>query len=277
MLAKYHPQTEIEKENAIKEIVQEIVLSGLSHGGFFEKAVFYGGTCLRIFHRLDRFSEDLDFALLVKDETFNLEDYFPSVKKELVAYGLDLEIIKKNKKDETAPIQSAFVKGQTQILLLTFFPKSSPNNTNQNIKIKFEIDIDNPSGGIVETKYRLLPTPYEIKIYDEATLFAGKIHAIICRDYKNRVKGRDYYDYLFYCAKQTKINMLYLENKLKSSNVISIDSSLDMETLKNLLSAKFSSVDYEMAKNDVINFIKNKDSVKMWNKELFLSTLDELK
>ena len=279
MLAKYQPQTEQNKENAIKEIVQEIVLAGLSHGGFFDKAVFYGGTCLRIFHHLDRFSEDLDFALLTQDQSFNIEDYFPNVKKELLAYGLDMSIVRKNKKEEMVSVQSAFIKGNTQILLLEFFPQSNAHNANKNqiIKIKFEIDIDNPSGGVVETKYRLLPAPYEIKIYDESTLFAGKIHAIICRDYKNRVKGRDYYDYLFYCAKQTKINMLYLENKLKNSSVISLNETLNIELLKKLLRAKFSSVNYDLAKNDVINFVKNKDSLKIWNKELFLSTLDELK
>ncbi|MBO6286359.1 MAG: nucleotidyl transferase AbiEii/AbiGii toxin family protein, partial [Bacilli bacterium] len=70
MLSKYHPKNHEERENAIKEIIQEIALAGLSRGGFFDKAAFYGGTCLRIFHGLDRFSEDLDFALLSKDPNF---------------------------------------------------------------------------------------------------------------------------------------------------------------------------------------------------------------
>ena len=274
MLSKYDDSN---KENAIKEIVQEIVLSGLSRGGFFDKAVFYGGTCLRIFHHLDRFSEDLDFALISKDESFKLEDYFPSIQKELLSYGLDMEVIKKYKGGEH-DVQSAFVKGNTKILLLSFYPKGDVNNiaNNQVIKIKFEIDIDNPDGGVIETKYRLLPSPYEIKIFDESTLFAGKIHAIICRTYKRRIKGRDYYDYLFYCAKNTKINLLYLENKLKNSGILDKNTALDISLVKKLLKEKFATVDYELVKQDVLPFINDGQRLDFWSKELFLSTLEEL-
>ena len=280
MLNKYQPKDNSERENAIKEIVQEIVLSGLSRGGFFDKAVFYGGTCLRIFHGLNRFSEDLDFALLNKDEDFKIEDYFPAIKKELISYGLDMDVVKKEKSKGDNDIQSAFVKGNTQILLMSFFPNNNEVDNvikDQTIKIKFEIDTDNPKGGVVETKYRLLPAPYEIKVFDEPTLFAGKIHAILCREYKNRIKGRDYYDYLFYCAKGTKINLEYLENKLKNSNKISNDTKLDLPSLKKMLQERFASVDYNLARKDVSSFITDQESLSLWSKELFLSTLDYLK
>ena len=280
MLNKYQPKDNSERENAIKEIVQEIVLSGLSRGGFFDKAVFYGGTCLRIFHGLNRFSEDLDFALLNKDEDFKIEDYFPAIKKELISYGLDMDVVKKEKSKGDNDIQSAFVKGNTQILLMTFFPNNNEVDNvikDQTIKIKFEIDTDNPKGGVVETKYRLLPAPYEIKVFDEPTLFAGKIHAILCREYKNRIKGRDYYDYLFYCAKGTKINLEYLENKLKNSNKISNDTKLDLPLLKKMLQERFMGVDYNLARKDVSSFITDQESLSLWSKELFLSTLDYLK
>lgn len=280
MLNKYQPKDNNERENTIKEIVQEIVLSGLSRGGFFDKAVFYGGTCLRIFHGLNRFSEDLDFALLNKDENFKIEDYFPAVKKELISYGLEMDVVKKEKSKGDNDIQSAFVKGNTQILLMTFFPNNNEVDNvikDQTIKIKFEIDTDNPKGGVVETKYRLLPAPYEIKVFDEPTLFAGKIHAILCREYKNRIKGRDYYDYLFYCAKGTKINLEYLENKLKNSNKISSDTKLELPLLKKILQERFENVDYNLARKDVSSFITDQESLSLWSKELFLSTLDYLK
>ena len=280
MLNKYQPKDNNERENAIKEIVQEIVLSGLSRGGFFDKAVFYGGTCLRIFHGLNRFSEDLDFALLNKDEDFKIEDYFPAIKKELISYGLNMDVVKKEKSKGDNDIQSAFVKGNTQILLMSFFPNNNEVDNvikDQTIKIKFEIDTDNPKGGVVETKYRLLPAPYEIKVFDEPTLFAGKIHAILCREYKNRIKGRDYYDYLFYCAKGTKINLEYLENKLKNSNKISNDTKLDLPLLKKMLQERFMGVDYNLARKDVSSFITDQESLSLWSKELFLSTLDYLK
>ncbi|MBO6261978.1 MAG: nucleotidyl transferase AbiEii/AbiGii toxin family protein [Bacilli bacterium] len=278
MLKKYRIENKKDKENAIKEIIQEIVLSGLSRGGFFDKAVFYGGTCLRIFHHLDRFSEDLDFALLERDDSFNIEEYFPSVKKELAAYGLEMEVNRKHKTSEEKEIQSAFVKGNTQMLVLTFFPNDKVNDivSNQSVKVKFEIDTDNPSGGIVESKYSLLPSPYEVKVFDKTTLFAGKVHAIICRDYKNRVKGRDYYDYLFYCARDVKLNLKYLENKLKNSKKIDNSVVLDITLVKKMLKDKFESLDYEAAKKDVSNFVKDQSSLDIWGKDLFLSTLDKL-
>ena len=280
MLSKYNPQNNIERENAIKEIIQEIALAGLSHGDFFEKAAFYGGTCLRIFHGLNRFSEDLDFALLEKDSNFHLNDYFSPLQKEFQSFGLDMDIELKEK-DKEAEVQSAFLKANTLTLMMTFFPNNEESRhviSNQKIKIKFEIDIDNPQGGITENRYKMLPAPYEVRVFDETTLFAGKIHAIICRDYKNHVKGRDYYDYLFYIGKGSKINLTYLENKLKNTGGILKDNeTLTLQKVKDLLKVKFEQVDYESAKNDVLGFINNRDDLKFWKKELFLETLNELK
>lgn len=279
MLDRYKPQNNEERENAIKEIMQEIALAGLSRGGFFDKAAFYGGTCLRIFHGLNRFSEDLDFALLEKNPNFQLEAYFPALEKEFQSYGIDIIIESKNK-DEKNAIQSAFLKENTLVLMMSFFPKSEDARrivSNQKIKIKFELDTDNPRDGITEFRYQMLPAPYEVLIFDEATLFAGKIHAILCRNYKNHVKGRDYYDYLFYIGKRSKINLRYLENKLKNTGgIIDDDEILTLDKVKELLKAKFESVDYEEAKADVSNFISNKESLIFWKKELFVSTLSEL-
>ena len=280
MIAKYNPQNDEERESAIKEIIQEIALAGLSRAGFFNKAAFCGGTCLRIFHGLNRFSEDLEFALLEKDPNFKLDNYFPSLKKEFVSYGLDMSVELK-KKDEHTEVQSAFLKGNTLMLMLSFFPKSEDAKravSNQKIKIKFEIDLDNPSGGVTEFKYKMLPAPYEVQIFDEPTLFASKIHAILCREYKHHVKGRDYYDYLFYIGKGSKFNIKYLENKLKNSGgKIGDSETLTLEKVKELLKEKFETTNYESAKEDVTNFVNDKDGLKLWKKELFISTIDSLK
>lgn len=280
MIAKYNPQNNAERENAIKEIIQEIALAGLSRAGFFLKAAFYGGTCLRIFHGLNRFSEDLDFALLEKDPNFQLDEYFPALKKEFESYGLDVNIETK-KKEVNSEIQSAFLKGNTLTLMMSFFPKSEEAKqvvSNQKIKIKFEIDTDNPSGGVTEFKYKMLPAPYEVQIFDEATLFAGKIHAILCREYKNHVKGRDYYDYLFYIGRGSKFNLKYLENKLKNTaGKLDNNETLSLEKVKEMLKERFESVDYESAKEDVSNFISDKNSLNLWKKELFISTIADLK
>ena len=280
MLSKYNPTNTSERKSAIKEILQEIALAGLSRGGFFNKAAFYGGTCLRIFHGLNRWSEDLDFALISNDSDFKLDEYYPALEKEFKSYGIDISVEEKKKAQDSA-VFSAFLKGNALTLMMSFFPKSEDARkviSNEKIKIKFEIDTDNPSGGVTEFKYRMLPAPYEVQIFDESTLFAGKIHAIICRDYKNHVKGRDYYDYLFYLGKGSKFNLTYLENKLKSTGgKIGNDETLTLERVKGLLRERFETVDYESAKEDVSSFISDKEQLNVWKKELFLSTLDELK
>ena len=279
MLGKYNPKNNEERENAAKEIIQEIALGGLSRGGFFEKAAFYGGTCLRIFYGLNRFSEDLDFALLDKDPNFRISHYFPSLEKEFASYGIEIRAEEK-KKNFDFDVQSAFLKGNTLALMMTFFPKSEDARkiiSNQKMKIKFEVDTDNPKSGRTETKFRLLPAPYEVRTFDESTLFAGKIHAIICRNYKNHVKGRDYYDYLFYIGKGSAFNLEYLENKLKNTEAIAQSEKLTLEKVKEMLKARFETVDYKLAKEDVSNFINDKSGVSLWKKELFLATLNELK
>lgn len=279
MLGKYNPKNNEERENAAKEIIQEIALAGLSRGGFFEKAAFYGGTCLRIFYGLNRFSEDLDFALLEKDPDFRLSDYFPSLEREFASYGIEIRAEEK-KKAFDSDVQSAFLKGNTLALMMTFFPKSEDARkiiSNQKMKIKFEVDTDNPKGGRTETKFRLLPAPYQIRVFGESTLFAGKIHAIICRNYKNHVKGRDYYDYLFYIGKGSAFNLEYLENKLKNTEAIAQNEKLTLGKVKEMLKARFETVDYESAKEDVSNFINDKSGLSLWKKELFLVTLNELK
>lgn len=278
MIARYNPKDNEERENAIKEIIQEIALAGLSRGCFFEKAVFYGGTCLRIYHGLDRFSEDLDFALTKKVGDFELDTYFFFMKKEFQSYGLDISIETK-KQEEYSQMQSAFIKANTLVMMVYFFPKSEEAKkviSNKKLKIKFEIDTDNPEGGITEYKYKMLPAPYETQIFDLPTLFAGKIHAILCREYKNRVKGRDFYDYLFYVSKGTKFNIKYLENKLKNTGAIDIKTDLTLDIVKEMLRNKFETTDYESAKQDVSNFINDKSKIVLWNKELFISTLDNL-
>ena len=278
MLEKYNPQNIKDKTNAIKEILQEIVLSGLSRGGFFNEAAFYGGSALRIFYKLNRFSEDLDFALINPNKDFSLDRYIPYITKELNSYGLNLDI-KVKEKTKDSNITSAFLKGDTKEHILMFFPKENLDELSyllKDIKIKFEIDINPPKGATYELKYKLLPTPHQIQVYDEASLFAGKIHAILCRGWKERVKGRDLFDYVFFLSKETKINLTLLENKLKESNFIKDNEVLTLDRVKEMLIDKFNSINYDNAKEDVISFIDNSSSLDVWGKDFFISITSNL-
>lgn len=278
MLAKYEIKNVDDEINALKEIIQEIVLSGLSRGSFFDVAAFYGGTALRIFHHLDRFSEDLDFALIEANSDFQLSTYFPYIEKELKAYGLNLEVSTKEKINESN-ITSAVVRGDTLEHILKFFPNDENNQYNhllKKIKIKFEVDINPPSGANYEYKYKLLPSPHQIKVYDMPSLFAGKIHAILCRNWKIRVKGRDLYDYVFFLANHTSVNLELIKNKLIASNYIDPNSLFDISVLKKLLIAKFSVIDYKEAKEDVLPFIKDFQSLNLWSQDFFCNITEDL-
>lgn len=277
MLDKYEIKNSIDETNAMKEIIQEIVICGLSRGGFFNEAAFYGGTALRIFYGLNRFSEDLDFALLKPNKDFDLSKYFPFIEKEVQAYGLNLSITEKEKTKDSN-IMSAFLKGDTKEHILMFFPNENMQSTTslKNIKIKFEVDINPPSGAKYDLKYKLLPSPHQVKLYDEASLFAGKIHAILCRNWNYRTKGRDLYDYIFYLSKNISVNLKLVKEKLIDSNVLKRNDNFDINVLKEMLTNKFNEINYNDAKEDVIAFIEDKDSLNLWTKEFFVEITKNL-
>ncbi len=278
MLSKYDIKNTNDEINALKEIIQELVLSGLSRGNFFKEAAFYGGTALRIFYNLDRFSEDLDFALISKNENFDLSKYFTYIEKELKAYGLNLEISMKEKNIKTN-IAAGFVKGNTLEHILKFFPNEEPHEYDyllKDIKIKFEVDINPPVGASYDIKYKLLPSPHQIRIYDKESLFASKIHAILCRNWNTRTKGRDLYDYIYFLANNTSVNVELIKNKLIASNYIPANKTFNINQLKELLIKKFKEIDYEDAKADILPFIKDTDSLNMWNRDFFISITDNL-
>ena len=279
MLCKYKAESMDEKKNAIKEIIQEIVLCGLSRARFFDKAAFYGGTALRIFYGLDRFSEDLDFSLKEKDSTFSLFSYFPVLEKEVRAFGLKLKTEERQKSIDSN-IKSAFLKGNTKEHLLMFYSEedySSGINKNESIKIKLEVDVNPPSGAGYENRYVLKPSPYSLTLYDLPSLFAGKIHAVLCRGWKNRIKGRDLYDYVFYLQKGASVNLENLKQKLIQSGVWKECDALSIDDVKKMLCEWFDKIDYDNAKEDVMDFIKDRSSLAIWSSDFFKAITGELK
>ena len=277
MVEAYQPKNNEEKRNVVKEVMQEITLCALSKAGFFDVAAFYGGTALRIFYGLDRFSEDLDFSLMTKNKDFDLSTYVPSLKRIVQSFGLNVEVEIKHKTLDSA-IQSAFLKGDTIEQFLLFYPNDLVTgiNKNEKVKIKFEIDTMPASLATYERKYRLLPMPYSIKLYDEASLFSGKIHAVICRSWKSRVKGRDLYDYVFYLTRNTKFNLDHLREKLIESHYISQEDKFDVDFVKALLIARFNEIDFNDAKKDVLPFIKDTSILDIWSKEFFIAITSQL-
>ena len=196
--------------------------------------------------------------------------YFPFIEKEVQSYGLNLNITQKEKTNESN-IMSAFLKGDTKEHILIFFPNENMQNTTslKSIKIKFEVDINPPVGAKYELKYKLLPSPHQVRMYDEGSLFAGKIHAILCRNWNYRTKGRDLYDYIFYLSKNIGVNMTLLKEKLIDSKVLNRNDIFDIDILKKMLNERFNVINYADAKEDVIAFIEDKKSLNLWSADFF--------
>ncbi len=219
MLAKYDCQSTVEYTHALQEILQEIALLGLWRSKFFEHGAFYGGTALRILYGLDRFSEDLDFSLLRPNSKFQLHKYLAALEKEIQAFGFNVTIKLKNKSVASA-VQSAFLKTDTATALVTITANEAISRDipeGKVLRIKLEVDTELPPGFDTEIKYLLHPISFAVRTYTLPDLFAGKIHAILCRQWKNRVKGRDWYDLVWYVANYPRLHLSHLEERMRQS------------------------------------------------------------
>jgi len=275
MLRTYQPVTPQDWLQATREVVQEIALLGFWRSGFFENAAFYGGTALRIFHGLQRFSEDLDFSLLDRTDSVRLESALAHVKTELVAWGFSFETEAKVSDAETR-IESAFLKGNTRINLLNIgvgeeLSRNFPNN--QKITIKLELETNTPPHALTGVKTHLLPTPFQVRIYDLPSLFAGKLHALLFRNWKSRVKGRDFYDFVWYISRDVPVNLPHLEARIKESGNLDIDK-LDIKTLRTLLEQRFKAVDINAAAEEVRPFLRDTRELALWSEEFFIGLAD---
>jgi predicted nucleotidyltransferase component of viral defense system len=271
-LKEYSPETEIEQQNILQEIVQYYILAGLSKTGFFNEAIFHGGTFLRIVHQIDRFSEDLDFLLKKTDLHFLWKPYIDRIQTDLHAEGLDFEV----KDRSQSNVKKAFLKTDSigKILLIELpFQRLRA----QKLLIKLEIDSNPPAGSTFETHYLNFPTIAPITTQTLESSFSLKSHALLCREY---VKGRDWYDFLWYIRRKTGINFQLLRNALvqqgpwKGQN-ISIDQSWYLEKMADTIKT----IDWKKAKEDVVRFIPVKASSQLahWNADLFLYFLHQMK
>lgn len=269
----YNCRSSLEEEQALREITQEILLAALGRSDFFQKAGFQGGTCLRIFHGLNRFSEDLDFALQERDSSFNLQPYLETAKKEVTAYGFELQIDDRSKVGQTA--RKAFVKDDSlgKLLQLSFRPISGPM---RKMRIKVEVDTNPPEGATFETRHMDFPFLSAVCLFDLPSHYAGKLHALLCREY---LKGRDWYDFVWYTARRTPANYILLSSALnqigpwKGKN-IQTDRTWCYERLQERIKA----IDWKQAREDVRRFVKPNElsSLDLWSTEFFLAQAAKL-
>lgn len=262
MLSRYDLTTEQNNRNAIFEVNQQVILAGLYSGGFFESAAFYGGTCLRIFHGLQRFSEDMDFSLLAQDDAFDFSKYFQPIVDTFALVGREVEIKKKDKKN-FGKVESAFLKDNTDVYDVMF-------QTEKSIKIKIEVDTYPPLNFKTEQKLLLQPHSFMTRCFTLPDLLAGKIHALVYRTWKNRVKGRDWYDFEWYVRHNIPLDFAHLAERCKQFN----DEDITIEQFKDKLKERLSTADIKQVKEDVLPFVRNPKELDIWSNDYFVQLAD---
>ena len=274
---EYDPQNEEEILAALREIMQEITLAALSRTDFFEKAAFYGGTALRIFYGLDRYSEDLDFSLIKPDSNFSIEPYFKALLDEFKSLGLTVSIKEKKGKKQTA-IDSAFLKAETiwQEIVLEDIIKETGVRSNKTLKIKIEVDRLPPPNFSTEEKLLLRPFSFYVKCFTKSSLFAGKMHALLFRKWKNRVKGRDWYDLEWYIKKGIPLDVNHFSARAKDTEDWQEDK-IYKEQIIELLDKKIESVSFSSIREDVVRFVKNDEALDIWSPQYFRDLIRKMK
>ena len=258
MLSAYDVVTEQQRRNAVFEVNQQVILAGLYNGGFFDAAAFYGDTCLRIFHGLQRFSEDMDFSLLAPDDKFDFTKYFQPIIDEFAIVGREVEIKKKDKKG-FGKVESAFLKDNADVYDVSF-------QTDKSIKIKIEVDTQPPMNFRTEQKLLLQPHSFMTRCFALPDLFAGKMHALVYRGWKNRVKGRDWYDFEWYVRHNVPLDFAHLAERIRQFNNEEIGQAEFMAQLKDRLA----SANINQAKSDALPFVRNPKELDIWSNDYFV-------
>ena len=272
-LDNYNSQSIQEEQFALKEITQELALHSLYNAGFFKRVAFQGGTCLRILYGLNRFSEDLDFALLEPDKKFDLVHYLASMNQELKAFGYDVKI--ESKASANNAVQNAFLKDDSLGRIINARYTQADGNP-RSLKIKFELDVNPPAGAKIETKFHDFPVYFSVTTQDLSSLFAGKSHALLVRPY---IKGRDWFDFLWYVSRKAPLNLMFLSNALdqlgpwKGKKI-----KVNMSWYKREMTKRIKSIDWNKARTDVSRFLRPSDlkTLELWNTNFFLMNLERL-
>lgn len=264
---------------ALREIMQEIALLGLWRSKFFEKGAFYGGTALRVLYGLDRFSEDLDLTLLGKNEGFDLADHNEALKRELASFGFSVEI-ENRAKPAGAAIQSAFLKADTRTqMIIVEFDDALVRQVHRNrvLKIRLEVDTDPPAGFTTEIRYLLRPVPFAVKTLSLPDLFAGKTHAVLCREWKSRAKGRDWYDLVWFAAFHPELRLAHLEQRMRQTGHWAGPAPLTEADLRGLMARRIDQVDIDQIRGEVEPFVKDPAALAVWSKDFFRDVASRIK
>lgn len=262
----YNPKNKEEILSALREIMQEVAIAGLSRTDFFEKAAFYGGTALRIFYGLDRFSEDLDFSLLKPEPEFTFQPYFSALVEEYESLGIHVTIREKVKSKETL----------CQEIILEDLIKQTGVRFNRTIKIKLEVNRNPPLHFSTEEKLLVRPFSFYVKCFSQSSLFAGKMHALLYHKWKSRVKGRDWYDLEWYIKNGIALDVQHFCQRANESGDWK-KKTITAEQIKVILRAKIAEVSFDNIREDVVRFVKDDRGLDIWSPTYFNDLIEKMK
>ncbi len=271
-----NPRSIKDYDRALREAIQHMALLGLWRAGFFEHAAFYGGTALRIIHGLPRFSEDIDFSLLGKRTDFSLKTYLSGLKTELAGFGFETDVASSARKRSL--VDSAFIKANTRVHLLRISAAASLAGTvpmNQLLKVKLKVDTDPPGGFSTDASFLVFPIPFSVRVYSLPDLFAGKMHGVLCRRRRTRVKGRDWYDMIWFLRREAPLHLEHLEARLRQSDDWTEDRTLQGEDFLGLYRRRIDATDFRLAVSDVLPFIHDSVELDVWGRDFFMSLTEK--
>jgi hypothetical protein len=279
MLGRYHCQTRDDHINALREILQQAALLGLWRGKFFEGAAFYGGTALRVLYGLDRFSEDLDFSRLTPDPAFSLAPFCAAVRRELESFGFEVTVESRLRHGASA-IHAAVIRTHPIRSLTATTPGAAGAlaglRATDVLKIKLQVDTNPPGGFETEGRTLLLPLAFAVRVYTLPDMFAGKMHAVLCRRWKTRVKGRDWYDLVWYLGRHPRLRLAHLESRMRASGDWPDDDHLGRHALLTRLRSAIGELDVDAARDEVSRFVRDPSELTIWSREFFLEIIERI-
>ena len=183
------------------------------------------------------------------------------------------------KKTTQSAVESAFLKANTREQLLVIdagAEVAAAIHGRRQLKIRIEVDTDPPPGFSTETKFLLQPIPFSVRVYDPPSLFSGKMHALLCRGWKSRVKGRDWYDFVWYVGRRTELDLTHLEVRMRQSGHYSEAAALDEYAFRSMLARRISELDVADARSEVERFLPEPSAVSVWSQEFFSAVAEKV-
>lgn len=250
--------TNEDKVNRVREFLQILALKILYDKGYFRHLAFVGGTALRLLFDLRRFSEDLDFSLIEK-RGYDFNALAGQIENEFKLYGLNAEV--GPKKDKT--VQSAFLRFSRLLkeLGLSLIDE-------QKLSIKLEVDTNPPKGWVLGSAIINKTYLLNVTSFDLPSLYATKLHACFFRKY---VKGRDYYDLVWYIGRRVEPNYVLLNNAIEQTE--GVKPGINRRNFKDFILTNIEKADFSSIKKDVERFLEDRGELKLLNLEAIKGSL----